>query len=109
LGERVEDAIHPFALQLAVHMHADGIAGVIHLRLHRGTNESRRKRKDRKHELDHANLQLTGQVQTSLYAVGAIHSRASLIPTRLSKLRLMRREVDEVLLKDACQITRSKS
>jgi hypothetical protein len=55
LGERGEDAIHPFALQLAIDLHADRIFWIIHLSLYRGGHKSRRKRNDRKNEIDHAN------------------------------------------------------
>ena len=45
-----------FALQLAIHVHADGIVGIIHLGLYRCRNDGSRKRKGYKNELDHANL-----------------------------------------------------
>jgi len=32
-GERAEDAIHPFALHLAIHVHTGGLVGIIHLGL----------------------------------------------------------------------------
>ena len=57
MGERSEDAIHPFALQLAKDMQADGVFGIIQLSLRSGGNKGRCERNDRKIKFEHKKLQ----------------------------------------------------
>jgi hypothetical protein len=57
LGQRGEDAVHPFTFQLAKDVHADGIAGIIALSPCRSRANSYCKRKNHKTGFCHENLQ----------------------------------------------------
>src|SRR5665213_4495224 len=53
LGERGEDAIHPFAFQLTDNVQADRIVRIVALRPDGTGRNNRRQREDRKSRLDH--------------------------------------------------------
>ena len=57
LGQRGENAIDPIALQIAIDVHADRIAGIVGLRPHGKSDQHRCERTDGENGLEHDNLE----------------------------------------------------
>ncbi len=56
LGQRGEDAIHSFALQLSENVHAHRMARIVHLRVSGASRKNGRQRQDHRSRLDHLAL-----------------------------------------------------